>query len=95
MNAILKAIGGLQGFQTLLNQLQGEHEIESLSLSRAARLPVAAALQEHTNRPVLLITHRADRALTLVDELALWVPDTSTDVLCRAQWIILRKCSLG
>lgn len=48
----------------------------SLGLRRAARLPLLSALQSETKRPVLLVTDRADHALTLFDELALWLPDT-------------------
>lgn len=45
-----------------------------LGLRRSARLPVLAALHQETNRPILLLTDRTDRAMTLVDELALWMP---------------------
>jgi transcription-repair coupling factor (superfamily II helicase) len=41
-------------------------------LPRAARLPVLSALHADLNRPILLITGRADRALTLLDELGFW-----------------------
>ena len=46
-----------------------------LGLRRAARLPVAAALHRRQSAPVLLISDRADHALTLTEELALWAPD--------------------
>jgi len=48
---------------------------QSLGLRRAARLPVLGALQVETQRPVLLVTDRTDHALTLFDELGLWLPD--------------------
>ena len=46
----------------------------SLGLRRAARLPVLAAFHQRLQRPLLLITDRTDRALSLVDELALLTP---------------------
>jgi transcription-repair coupling factor (superfamily II helicase) len=49
--------------------------VRSLGLRRAARLPVLAALYAELQRPILLLTDRTDRALTLADELALLVPD--------------------
>jgi len=44
-------------------------------LRRSARLPVLAALQAELQRPILLLTARPDRGLTLYDELSLWAPD--------------------
>ncbi|MGW8249948.1 MAG: transcription-repair coupling factor, partial [Anaerolineales bacterium] len=50
-------------------------ELPSLGLRRSARLPVLAALYRQEQRPILLVTDRADHALTLYDELALWLPE--------------------
>ena len=52
-----------------------------LGLRRSARLPMLAALHEGLQRsalqcPILLITDRADHALTLMEELAIWTPQT-------------------
>ena len=49
--------------------------LPGLALPRAARLPVLAALRTDLNCPILLLTDRADRALTLLDELAFWAPE--------------------
>jgi len=49
--------------------------LPSLGLRRAARLPGVAALQSALQRPILLLTDRADRVLTLSDELTLWAPE--------------------
>src|SRR3990172_7634281 len=46
----------------------------SLGLRRAARLPILAALHAELQRPILLLTDRTDRALSLMDELALLAP---------------------
>ena len=47
----------------------------SLGLRRSARLPVLAMIYRQTHRPILLVTDRADHALALFDELALWLPE--------------------
>ena len=49
--------------------------LTNLGVRRSARLPILAALHKKIQSPILLITDRTDRALTLVDELALWAPD--------------------
>lgn len=46
----------------------------NLGLRRSARLPVLASLHAKLGRPLLLLTDRTDRALTLVDELSLLAP---------------------
>ena len=48
---------------------------DSLGLRRAARLPVLAVIYRQTQRPILLVTDRADHALTLFDEIGLWLPE--------------------
>ncbi len=51
--------------------------VRSLGLRRSARLPVVAALSAELSVPILLLTDRTDRALTLADELALLAPEAS------------------
>lgn len=51
--------------------------INKLGLRRSARLPVLAAIFGSLSKPVLLLTERADLALTMLDELALWLPAAS------------------
>ncbi len=46
----------------------------SLSLLRAARPPLLAALARRLSTPVVLLTARAERALLLRDEIAAWDP---------------------
>ena len=41
--------------------------------ARAARLAVLAALHQDLNRPILFLTNRSDRALSLFDELSFWI----------------------
>src|SRR5215208_1492947 len=77
MEILLNKIRELPQYQQLLNQLQADGrlaaQLPGLGLPRAARLPVLAALHQDLDRPVLLITDRADHALSLFDELGFWV----------------------
>jgi transcription-repair coupling factor (superfamily II helicase) len=58
----------------LIQALQAGESLPNLGLRRAARLPVVAALYEQMQRPIVLLTDRADRALALADELGQWAP---------------------
>src|SRR6266545_5206430 len=73
MEILLNKIRSLPQYQQLLKQIRANgKQISGLGLSRAARLPVLAALHQDLNRPILLITDRADHALSLFDELGFW-----------------------
>ncbi|MEK6222546.1 MAG: DEAD/DEAH box helicase, partial [Chloroflexota bacterium] len=73
--AFLQTLTRFQGITELIPQEQGRIQ---LSLARAARLPVLAALHHAAGRPILLLTQKSDRALTLVDEFAMWMPKTES-----------------
>ncbi|HSO27416.1 MAG TPA: transcription-repair coupling factor, partial [Anaerolineales bacterium] len=73
LSSFVDAITATAG--SLIDRLQAGESPEALGLRRAARLPVLAALWSALNRPILLLTDRADRALTLAEELAVWAPD--------------------
>ncbi len=73
---MLAAIRSLTSYQHLLDDISAGILIPGLALPRSARLPVLAALQADLNWPVLLLTDRADRALTLLDELSFWSKDS-------------------
>jgi transcription-repair coupling factor (superfamily II helicase) len=77
MEILLNKIRELSQYQHLLKQLQSDGpasgQLPGLGLPRAARLPVLATLHQDLDRPVLLITDRADHALSLFDELGFWV----------------------
>lgn len=49
------------------------HAVPGLGLLRAARLPLLAAIHLDLNVPILFITDRTDRALTILDELSFWL----------------------
>ncbi len=71
---ILDLIRSLPGYVRLRDELAAGHTLPGLGLLRSTRLPVLAALRADLNRPILLITNRTDRALTLIDELGFWAP---------------------
>lgn len=73
----LDAVTSLPAFQELAEVLQSGESVPNLGLMRAARLPVLAALQTRLKQPFLFITDRTDRALSLLDELGLWAPDST------------------
>ncbi len=60
----------------LITRLENGEALPNLGLRRAARLPLLVALRARLGRPLLLLTDRTDRALTLADELELWAPDS-------------------
>ncbi len=62
-------------FQELLEEIEDGQPPPFLGLPRAARLPVLIAVRQQLNRPVLLITGRTDRALSLADEWGFWEPE--------------------
>ena len=73
MEIILNNIRSLPQYQQLLNAIQTNLIQPGLGLPRSARLPILAALHQDLARPILLITDRADHALSLFDELGFWV----------------------
>jgi len=73
MQIILDKIRALPQYQQLLNDVQSDRALPGLGLPRSARLPILAALHADLNRPILLITDRADHALSLFDELGFWI----------------------
>ena len=75
MESLLKSIKSLPQYQTLLESLQDGAFQPGLGLPRAARLPLLSTLHEDLDQVVLLITDRADHALSQYDELDFWTGD--------------------
>ncbi len=65
----------IQSEKNLLVSLEAGTSEPPLGLRRSARLPVLAGLYSELKRSILVVTDRADRALTIFDELGLWLPD--------------------
>src|SRR5512143_131809 len=75
MEPLLQQLRDLAAYQDVLHVLRGAKPADwiGLGLPRAARLPFLAALYGDLGRPILLLTDRADHALTLFDELDFWL----------------------
>ena len=76
MNFILQHLRSTPEYQSFLQQVQDDTRLPALGLPRAARLPLMAGLHLDLNRPILLLTDRADHALALYDELSFWMPSS-------------------
>jgi transcription-repair coupling factor (superfamily II helicase) len=72
VDVLLSRIREYHPYQQLLAALRAGERIAALGLPRAARLPTVAALRHDLNRPMLLLTDRADHALALWEELEFW-----------------------
>lgn len=70
---MLEIIRSLTAYQQVLSSLKSGRSVASLGLMRQARLPMLAALHLDLNIPLMLITDRSDRALTILDELSFWM----------------------
>ena len=71
---MLSEIKALPAYQEILEQIRQRKQIPGLGLLRSARLPVLAALHEDLACPIILLTDRSARAMTLLDELGFWAP---------------------
>ena len=76
MKKIIDFVREAPEYVRVLDHVKVRQPVPGLGLIRSARLPVLAALKNDLNVPVLLVTDRADRALTLFDELSFWLPNT-------------------
>lgn len=77
---LLEKFGKLSPYRSLLVRLKEgldtNETVQGLGLPRAARLPLVARLYQDLQRPILLISNRADRALALFEELQFWTGET-------------------
>ena len=74
-NNMLDSIRNLPGYSEILKSVAPGKTIPGLGLIRSARLPVAAALAQDLNQPVLILTDRSERAFVLGDELKFWLAE--------------------
>ncbi len=74
---MLERIRSLDAYRQVLSALKAGQPLPSLGLMRPARLPLLAALQQDLNIPMLLVTDRSDRALTVLEELGFWLRQPS------------------
>jgi transcription-repair coupling factor (superfamily II helicase) len=72
MELLLQQLRATPEYQAFLKSVMEDTRLAGLGLPRAARLPLLAALHADLNRPILLLTDRADHALAFYDELSFW-----------------------
>jgi transcription-repair coupling factor (superfamily II helicase) len=72
---VIPEIRGLSAYQNLLQRLKQREPVNGLGLLRSARLPLLAAFHEDLAQPLIFLTDRSARAMTLLDELGFWAPD--------------------
>jgi transcription-repair coupling factor (superfamily II helicase) len=72
LESLVTAIAGSTG--EISEALQKGETLSPLGLRRSARLPVLAALYTGLERPILLVTDRADHVLAMAEEMGLWAP---------------------
>jgi transcription-repair coupling factor (superfamily II helicase) len=77
MEYLLDQIRFTDEYKTLVQGVLEETTRSGLGLARAARLPILAALHKDLNRPILVLTDRADHALAMYDELGFWTPGSA------------------
>jgi len=73
LDSLISTIGG--HCREYLEALKTGQKLPPLGLRRSARLPVLAALYSALKTPILFVSDRADRALTLAEEISLWAPE--------------------
>ena len=77
---LLDKFTDLPAYQAFLARVRAGYDTvdsaQGLGLPRAARLPLVARLQQDLRRPIVLISNRADRALTLFEELQFWMGES-------------------
>jgi transcription-repair coupling factor (superfamily II helicase) len=81
--------------EELIRPLRAGESLPNLGLRRAARLPFVATLYRQLNRPLLLLTDRADRALALADELGQWAPQAQRMVFPEPAPLFYENASWG
>jgi len=95
MEFLLQQIRSVPAYQRLLADLQTWKQLSGLSLPRAARLPVLAALHADMGQPIVLVTDRTDHALHMHDELAFWVPDVSRYIFSEPNPLFYENAAWG
>lgn len=91
VSILLSRIQSLPSYKNLAGN-PGEYP---LGLPRSARLPVLAALHADLNLPIVLITDRADHALSLLDELRFWVPNADRYLFAEPNPLFYEQAAWG
>ncbi|MBM3123554.1 MAG: transcription-repair coupling factor [Chloroflexi bacterium] len=73
LDTLLTLLKNLPPYEDLLEEIRTGKPIRGMGLPRAARLPVLASIHRDLSRPILLVTDRSDHAMSLMDELEVWL----------------------
>ena len=99
MRYLLDQLKEIPAYQSLLEKFNRDHwqpgQVEGLGLSRAARLYLVARLYQDLNRPILLISNRADRALSLHEELQFWMGEAEVQYIPEPNPLFFEKSGWG
>ncbi len=94
-SSILDAVRSQSSYQRLVEDLSAGMLLPGLALPRAARLPVLAGLLADLNCPILLLTDRADRALTMLEELSFWSPQAARQIFPEPNPLFYEQAAWG
>ena len=96
---LLEKFGKLPAYRNLLTRLEEgldtNETVQGLGLPRAARLPLVARVYQDLQRPTLLISNRADRALALFEELQFWLGETQAHYFPEPNPLFFEKSPWG
>ena len=76
LSALLPAIGDACGLPALSERLNAPGDPIVLGVSDAAKAPVVAGLARNADAPVVVVVPKPPQALTLVEELAVWLGES-------------------
>lgn len=96
---ILESIRALPAYKNFLSDLQSEsgpdRPLAGLGLPRSVRLPLLATLYQDLQKPILLISNRANRALALFEELQFWLGGEGVHYFPEPNPLFYEKSSWG
>jgi transcription-repair coupling factor (superfamily II helicase) len=95
LTEILATLQSQNPFIEILDRVQRNERVGNLVLPRSSRLPILAAIYRELKVPILLLADRTDYALTLADELSLWLPDSSRHFFPEPNPLFYEQASWG
>lgn len=77
MKELLRAIRSLSDHTKFREAVMNDYRLEPLPVQRSFRLPLLASLIDDINRPLVVVSDRADHASRLFDEFGVWAPESA------------------
>jgi len=74
---IVDAIRELEDFQIFQKSVLTDQYFAPIKVPRSFRLPLLASLLPALNRPLVILSDRADHSIRLFDEFGIWSPDSA------------------